>query len=91
MRCTFVAILAALIARERTGEGQYLDVAMFDGVVSLMAAEMSQYFLTGQVPIRGETWNTGETPWGSIYKTKDGGYVTVAALELFTNVALYLE
>ena len=76
-----VAILAALIARERTGKGQYLDVAMFDGVVSLMASEMSQYFMSGQVPMRGETWNTGGAPWGNIYETKDGGYITVAAGE----------
>lgn len=76
-----IAILAALIARERTGKGQYLDVAMFDGVISLMAAEMSQYFLSGEVPIRGETWNTGGSPWGNIYETKDGGYISVAAGE----------
>jgi len=76
-----VAILTALIARERTGVGQYLDVAMLDGVVSLLASEMSQYFVSGQVPMRGETWNTGATPWGNIYETKDGGYITVAAGE----------
>lgn len=76
-----IAILAALISRERTGEGQYIDVAMLDGVMSLLASEMSQYFVSGQVPKRGETWNTGATPWGNIYETKDGEYVTVAAGE----------
>ena len=76
-----VAILAALIVRERTGIGQYIDVAMLDGVMSLLASEMSQYFVSGQVPKRGETWNTGGEPWGNVYETKDGGYVTVAAGE----------
>lgn len=76
-----VAVLAALIARERTGMGQYLDVAMLDGVMSLMASEMSQYFISGKVPKRGETWNTGGEPWSGVYETKDGGYITVAAGE----------
>jgi alpha-methylacyl-CoA racemase len=76
-----LAILAALIVRERTGVGQYLDVAMLDGIMSLLASELSQYFVSGQVPKRGETWNTGAEPWGSIYETKDGGYITVAAGE----------
>lgn len=76
-----IAILVALIARERTGVGQYIDVAMLDGVLSLLAMEMSQYFVSGQVPKRGETWNTGASPWGHIYETKDGGYITVAASE----------
>ncbi len=76
-----IAILAALIVREKTGVGQYIDVAMLDGVMSLLASEMSQYFVSGQVPKRGETWNTGGEPWGNVYKTKDGGYVTVAAGE----------
>jgi len=76
-----LAILAALIVRERTGEGQYLDVAMLDGIMSLLASELSHYFVSGQVPKRGETWNTGAEPWGSIYETKDGGYITVAAGE----------
>jgi crotonobetainyl-CoA:carnitine CoA-transferase CaiB-like acyl-CoA transferase len=76
-----LAILAALIVRERTGWGQYLDVAMLDGIMSLLASELSHYFVSGLVPKRGETWNTGAEPWGSIYETKDGGYITVAAGE----------
>jgi len=76
-----VAILAALIVRARTGTGQYLDIAMLDGVMSLMASEMSQYFISGKVPRRGETWNTGGEPWGGVYETKDGGYISVAAGE----------
>jgi crotonobetainyl-CoA:carnitine CoA-transferase CaiB-like acyl-CoA transferase len=76
-----VAILAALLVRERTGVGQYLDVAMLDGIMSLLASELSHYFVSNRVPKRGETWNTGAEPWGNIYETKDGGYITVAAGE----------
>lgn len=76
-----VGILVALITRQRTGVGQYIDVAMLDGVVSMLAVELSQYFLTGEVPTRGETLPTGATPSGNVYETKDGGYVTLAAGE----------
>ena len=76
-----VGILVALITRERTGVGQYIDVAMLDGVISMLAGEMSHYFIGGQVPKRGETFLTGATPWSSIYETKDGGYIILAALE----------
>ena len=76
-----LAILAALIVREKTGVGQYLDVAMLDGIMSLLASELSNYFVSGRVPKREETWNTGAEPWGNIYETKEGGYITVAAGE----------
>lgn len=76
-----VGILVALITRQRTGVGQYVDVAMLDGVISMLAVELSLYFLSGEVPKRGETLTTGATPSGNIYETKGGGYVTLAAGE----------
>src|SRR3990172_3917886 len=41
------AILAAIIARQTTGRGQCIDMAMSDGVTSLMASTASQYFSSG--------------------------------------------
>lgn len=70
-------ILAALLARHHTGRGQYVDIAMTDGVVGLLAAEAGQYFDTG-VPTRpASTRLNGAVPFYNVYETKDGKFITV--------------
>lgn len=61
-----VAILAALVERERTGAGQRLDVSLLGSQVALQSFELTHYLFTGQVPRRAERghahagilWNT---------------------------------
>ncbi|MBL7166201.1 MAG: CoA transferase [Dehalococcoidales bacterium] len=74
-------ILIALYAKERTGQGQHVDIAYLDSVISLMSQETPNYFLTGQVPRRGETRLTGAHPWTNVYRCEDGEYVTIACIE----------
>lgn len=74
-------IVVALLARERTGRGQYIDISMMDGVVFLLASEFSNCFATGISPSRGETWLNGGVPYYNIYKTKDHKYISVGCLE----------
>ena len=76
-----VGILIALFAREKTGQGQLVDIAYLDSVISLLALEAPNYFRTGEVPRRGETGFTGRDPWTNVYKCKDGEYITVACIE----------
>jgi len=76
-----IGILAALMARERTGKGQYVDIAMIDGVISLIHMPAAQYFRTGKAPQRGEDMLSGGAPQYSVYQTKDGKYLSVGALE----------
>jgi len=76
-----IAILIALIARQRTNRGQYIDMSMTDGVVALMTNIASEYFLTGKVPRRGELMLNGAFPYFSVYETKDGKYITIACVE----------
>jgi len=76
-----VGILAALLARARTGAGQYLDMAMVDGLVTMMFLNIDDYLTTGHVPHRGETLLTGQYPWYNIYETQDGRYLSVGAIE----------
>ncbi len=45
-------VLAALFHRERTGEGQDVDVSLLDGAVTLLANQASAYLMTGQRPER---------------------------------------
>jgi crotonobetainyl-CoA:carnitine CoA-transferase CaiB-like acyl-CoA transferase len=78
-----VGILIALIARERTGQGQFVDIAYADGVLSLMDFDTSSFLYTGTVPRRGETYLTGQPVWSHIYKCKDGEYFVVACGEFY--------
>jgi crotonobetainyl-CoA:carnitine CoA-transferase CaiB-like acyl-CoA transferase len=74
-------IMAALIARERTGRGQFVDIAMTEGVITLAAAAFSQSLATGEPILRGENRLTGGVPHYNVYACKDGGYVAVGANE----------
>ena len=76
-----IGILLALLARERTGRGQFVDIAFTDGVISLLTFEASTYFPTGIVPKRGETFTTGAAPSANLYETKDGEYISIGCIE----------
>ncbi len=72
------AILAALLRRERCGEGQYIDVSMIDSAALLMYTMVTQYLATGVEPPR--TGNRGFTgsPGCDTFATADG-YVAAGA------------
>ena len=76
-----LGICMALLARDRTGKGQHVDISMTDGVVSLMHGEAAGYFDTGRVPTRGDMLVIGGAPFYGVYETKDGKYITIGALE----------
>jgi crotonobetainyl-CoA:carnitine CoA-transferase CaiB-like acyl-CoA transferase len=76
-----IGILAALAARARTGEGQYVDVSMTDAIVGLMAEWINPYLDAGAVLERGRSMFTGKWPWYNIYETRDGKYISVGAIE----------
>ena len=88
-----ISILAALLSRERTGTGQYIDMAMVDGLVTMMFFPIEEHLTTGTVPHRSGTITTGLYPWYSIYETKDGRYVSVGAIEpwFYENLCRLLE
>ncbi len=51
--CTSFAIMQALFMRERTGEGQFVDSAMLDNMISLNERMVMLYSITGEAPHRG--------------------------------------
>ena len=70
------AITAALLARERTGEGQHVRLSMLEAVMAfLWASDMGSQTFVGDEPERQEP----ATAFDLIYETADG-YMTVAAL-----------
>jgi alpha-methylacyl-CoA racemase len=76
-----IGILMALRNAEATGTGDYLDISLFDAAFSLPITAMATYLGSGKAPGRGEERHNGKFPWADIYRTKDGGYVTIAAIE----------
>ena len=73
-----VAILAAYIHRLKSGSGQYIDVALYDGVISLLTIMAMDYFATGQPPQRWGLDHIHRVP-ARAFETADGKYVQVAA------------
>jgi crotonobetainyl-CoA:carnitine CoA-transferase CaiB-like acyl-CoA transferase len=78
---TATAILAALLARERMGRGQYVDVSFLDAVASLIVLPAAFYVGDGRPPKRGEWLLNGGFPCYSVYEAKDGKYITIGCLE----------
>jgi alpha-methylacyl-CoA racemase len=76
-----VGILAALHERERSGEGQLVDISMTDGALSWLAMVSARYFAEGRLPRRGEPELAGGIACYFPYETKDGQWVSLGALE----------
>jgi alpha-methylacyl-CoA racemase len=73
-------IMAALHERERSGEGQLVDVSMADGALSWLAMVAATYFADGTVPRRGDLPLAGALICYRPYECADG-WVTLGALE----------
>ena len=76
-----MAILAALVQRNTTGSGAYLDVSVADGVLALMALNVDEYLAIGVEPGPGHGLLTGRYACYDTYECGDGASVTVAAIE----------
>ena len=76
-----IGILLALMARERSGRGQYVDISMTDGVVALLGAIAPDFFRSGLIPKRGEMVLSGSYPYYNVYETRDGTYISIGCLE----------
>lgn len=75
-----IGILAAVYHREKTGEGQFVDVAMLDGSIALNAIAGSDFLTNGRVPQREAEMLNGGCLY-DCYRTSDGEYLSVGGLE----------
>src|SRR5690348_16764846 len=66
-----IAICAALANRERTGQGQHLDLALLDSQIALLAYQNTNYFSTGKPPKRIGNLHPNIVPYQP-FRTKDG-------------------
>jgi crotonobetainyl-CoA:carnitine CoA-transferase CaiB-like acyl-CoA transferase len=76
-----INILLALIDRERSGKGAYLDIAMVDAMFMLGCWGVTQGLATGIWPKPGTERLGGGSPRYQVYPTKDGRFVAAAPLE----------
>jgi len=79
--CGAVGILAALMAREKTGSGQYVDIAMSEGVLYMLSGLVSDVLSRGISAERGGNRLNGGAPYYNVYRTKDDKYFSIAAIE----------
>lgn len=75
------AILAALLARDRTGRGQYVDVSMFDVMLSMLPIPAAHHFAGNTIGVGGKYVLSGAYPFYNVYETSDGKFMTLGALE----------
>ena len=74
------AIASALYARERNGDGQYIDLAMSDGVMYLLA-KYAQVLIGEPAPKPGRERNSGLFPHYEVYECADGKWLALGSLE----------
>lgn len=69
------AILVAVLARKRTGEGQYIDTSLFEAALALSVWESSELWATGRVPQALGSAHRATAPYQAV-QVKDG-YITI--------------
>jgi len=75
-----VGILMALLEKEQTGQGQRVDSSLLGGALSCLTLPVTRY-QGGQPLQRGASDLNGGLVCYNVYESKDGGYMTLAALE----------
>lgn len=68
------AIQSALLYRERTGHGQYLDVALFDSQLAALVNIASNHLVSGQIPQRLGNIHANIVPY-QVFSAQDGDFV----------------
>ncbi|MDJ0854299.1 MAG: CaiB/BaiF CoA-transferase family protein [Desulfobacterales bacterium] len=88
-----VGILLALLARDRTGEGQYIDVSLTDSMLAMMPVVLLIRQLLGQTPQRGDSMLAHRYACYNTYETSDGRYLAVGCVEtrFWENLCRFLD
>ena len=74
-------ILMALVRRQQTGQGDYLDISMFDALISWTCNTTGPVFAEDRAPVPSEERTLGGSAFYQIYRTADGRYVTLGGSE----------
>ena len=76
-----IGILLALMAREKTGKGQYIDISMTDTMLTFMPTALFMQHLAGMWPGRSDAVLSHRYAFYNTYRTKDNRDISIGALE----------
>ncbi len=76
-----LAIVSALLARERTGKGQYIDVSMTDAVLTFNVLHIGTYISGYSLGEEGTLSTLGESAYYNVYETKDKEFIAFGNIE----------
>ena len=79
--CGAYAVAAALFRRERTGEGQFVDLAMLDAALAIQAPSVCQYTVDGTVPSLIGNISATHLPTADCFPTADGQVLMSATMQ----------
>lgn len=80
-QCALQGILAALLAVKMGGPGRFVDVSMTDAVFAHNIMPLVAFNNFGKAPLPGRDLLTGGVPCYNVYRTSDGRFMAVGALE----------
>lgn len=75
-----VGVLAAVIYRQNTGQGQFIDVSMLDGALAYTVGVSANALVAGEIPAPASERTSGRGVY-DFYETKDGKYLSVGCME----------
>ncbi|MFN4112489.1 MAG: CaiB/BaiF CoA transferase family protein [Sphingomonadaceae bacterium] len=76
------AVLMALIGRERTGQGDYIDCAMFDSLLPWCAHTAGSAIAGGEAPRSSSQRSLGGAAFYQVYRTADGRFIVLGGREI---------
>jgi len=88
---TALAIMGALIYRNQSGEGQYIDIALLDSSVAMVSHIMQDYLISGNAPPRLGNGGNGGGPADLIYCSDGIIYLTAGTDEHYRRLTVLME
>jgi crotonobetainyl-CoA:carnitine CoA-transferase CaiB-like acyl-CoA transferase len=74
-------VLMALLRRQKTGQGDYLDIAMYDSLLAWTPNVMGPPFAEGRAPVPKDERSWGGSAFAQVYATADGRHLVLAGAE----------
>lgn len=88
---TAIAVLGALMHRTRTGEGQFIDIALLDTSVAMVSHVMQDYLISGVAPPRLGNGGNGGGPADLLYGSDGIVYLTAGTDEHYRRLTVLME
>jgi len=76
-----IGILMALIERQYSGQGQYIDISMADGMIGILTLPLYYFFKSSEIPGRSNTFLSHRYACYNVYETADNKYICIGAVE----------